>query len=91
MSYTTLVDVETLRAHLDDPNWLVVDVRHQLSDTGYGERAYAAGHIPKAKHIPLGQLTDIAEQDLLRQGFKPGADGFELLRHLGDAGQPGSS
>ena len=37
------------------------------------------------------QLTDIAEQDLLRQGFKPGADGFELLRHQGDAGQPGSS
>ena len=36
MSYTTLVDVATLQAHLDDPNWLVVDVRHQLSDTGYG-------------------------------------------------------
>jgi hypothetical protein len=34
------------------------------------------------------QLTDLAEQDLLRQGFKPGADGFELLRHLGDAAQP---
>jgi thiosulfate/3-mercaptopyruvate sulfurtransferase len=48
VSYTTLVDVETLQAHLDDPNWLVVDVRHQLSDTGYGEHAYAAGHVPGA-------------------------------------------
>lgn len=48
MSYTTLVDVATLKAHLDDPSWLVVDVRHQLADTGYGERAYAAGHIPGA-------------------------------------------
>lgn len=48
MSYTTLVDVATLAAHLDDPAWLVVDVRHQLADTGYGERAYAAGHIPGA-------------------------------------------
>ncbi len=28
------------------------------------------------------QLTELAEQDLLRQGFKSGADGFELLRHL---------
>ncbi len=37
------------------------------------------------------QLTDLAEQDLLRQGFKPGADGFELLRHLGGAGQGGAS
>lgn len=36
------------------------------------------------------QLTDLAEQDLLRQGFKPGADGFELLRHLGGTGQAGN-
>lgn len=37
------------------------------------------------------QLTELAEQDLLRQGFKPGADGFELLRHLGDGGKLGTS
>ena len=48
MSYTTLLDVATLRSHLDDPDWLVVDVRHQLADTAYGERAYGAGHIPGA-------------------------------------------
>lgn len=36
------------------------------------------------------QLTELVEQDLLRQGFKPGADGFELLRHLGGAGQDGA-
>lgn len=48
MSYTTLVDVATLRSHLDDPGWLVIDVRHQLADAAYGERAYGAGHIPGA-------------------------------------------
>ena len=48
MSFTTLVDVATLAAHLDDPAWLVVDVRHQLADTAYGERSYAAGHLPGA-------------------------------------------
>lgn len=48
MSFTTLVDVPTLRAHLDDPNWLVVDVRHQLADTAYGERVYGDSHIPGA-------------------------------------------
>lgn len=48
MSYTTLVDAATLAAHLDDPLWQVVDVRHQLADVDYGERAYAAGHIPGA-------------------------------------------
>lgn len=45
MSFTTLVDVATLAAHLADPQWLVVDVRHQLADPGYGERVYAESHI----------------------------------------------
>ena len=48
LSYTTLVDVATLAAHLGDSDWLVVDVRHQLADTGYGERVYGEAHIPGA-------------------------------------------
>jgi len=48
LSYSTLVDVATLAAHLDDPDWLVVDVRHQLADTAYGERVYAEGHVAGA-------------------------------------------
>ena len=48
MSYSTLVDVATLAAHLDDPDWLVIDVRHQLADTTYGERVYAEGHVAGA-------------------------------------------
>lgn len=48
MSYTTLVAAATLAAHLDDSAWLVIDVRHQLADTGYGERVYAENHIPGA-------------------------------------------
>lgn len=48
MSYTTLVDVATLARHLGDVDWLVVDVRHQLADTAYGERVYAEGHVPGA-------------------------------------------
>ncbi|MBS1161276.1 MAG: sulfurtransferase [Proteobacteria bacterium] len=48
MSFTTLIDVATLASHLDDPNWLIVDVRHQLADTAYGARVYGEGHIPGA-------------------------------------------
>lgn len=51
MSYTTLVDAATLATHLGDPDWLVVDVRHQLADTGYGERVYAESHIPGAAFL----------------------------------------
>ena len=48
MSFTTLVDAATLAAHIGDPDWLVVDVRHQLSDVAYGGRVYAEGHLPGA-------------------------------------------
>ncbi len=48
MSYGTLVDVATLQAHLNDPDWRIVDVRHLLADLTHGERAYAAGHLPGA-------------------------------------------
>ncbi len=51
MSWTTLVDAATLAAHLDDPAWLVVDVRHQLADTAYGDRVYAESHIPGAAFL----------------------------------------
>ena len=48
MNFTTLVDPAMLAAHAGDPAWLVIDVRHQLADTGYGERIYAENHIPGA-------------------------------------------
>jgi len=48
MSFTTVVDAATLVAQQADPDWLIVDVRHQLADTAYGARAYAEGHIPGA-------------------------------------------
>lgn len=49
----TLIDGATLSRHLADPDWLVVDVRHQLADPGAGERAYAAGHLPGAAFLHL--------------------------------------
>ena len=84
MSYTTLVDVETLRAHLDDPNWLVVDVRHQLADTGYGERAYAAGHIPGAVFLHCDR--DLSGVMSGCNGRHPLPDPEQLAQRLGDIG-----
>ncbi len=43
-----LVSVDRLRAHLTDPRWCIVDVRHDLFDTAAGVRAYNDGHIPGA-------------------------------------------
>jgi thiosulfate/3-mercaptopyruvate sulfurtransferase len=84
VSYTTLVDVATLRAHLDDPSWLVVDVRHQLADTGYGERAYAAGHIPGAVFLHCDR--DLSGPMTGSNGRHPLPDAETLARRLGEIG-----
>lgn len=84
MSYTTLVDVATLKAHLDDPGWLVVDVRHQLADTGYGERAYAAGHIPGAVFLHCDR--DLSGPMTGCNGRHPLPEPETLAGRLGDIG-----
>lgn len=43
-----LVSTETLAKHLGDPGWIVVDVRHELSNPATGPRLYSEGHIPGA-------------------------------------------
>jgi thiosulfate/3-mercaptopyruvate sulfurtransferase len=52
-SFSTLVSCEELAVHLDDPGWRIVDCRHRLTDTAYGERAYVDGHLPGAvfRHV----------------------------------------
>lgn len=84
MSYTTLVDVATLQAHLDDPSWLVVDVRHQLADSAYGERAYAAGHIPGAVFLHCDR--DLSGPMTGSNGRHPLPDPETLAKRLGEAG-----
>ena len=84
MSYTTLVDVATLQAHLDDPNWLVVDVRHQLSDTGYGERVYAESHIPGAVFLHCDR--DLSGPMTGCNGRHPLPDPEQLAQRLGEIG-----
>jgi thiosulfate/3-mercaptopyruvate sulfurtransferase len=84
VSYTTLVDVATLKAHLDDPSWLVVDVRHQLADTGYGERAYAAGHIPGAVFLHCDR--DLSGPLTGCNGRHPLPEPETLAGRLGDIG-----
>ncbi len=84
MSYTTLVDVATLQAHLDDPAWLVVDVRHQLADTAYGERAYAEGHIPGAFFLHCDR--DLSGPMTGCNGRHPLPDPEKLVARLGSIG-----
>jgi thiosulfate/3-mercaptopyruvate sulfurtransferase len=48
-----LIDVDTLKSRLADPNVRVLDVRFSLADTESGRRAHAAGHVPGAVYLHL--------------------------------------
>ncbi|QOL50079.1 sulfurtransferase [Massilia litorea] len=70
--YTTLISAADLAAHIDDPDWVVVDCRHDLADLAFGRAAYAAGHLPHAL---------FADMETELSGEKRGEDGAFRGRH----------
>ena len=70
--YTTLIAPADLASHLDDPNWIVLDCRHDLMNLAAGRESYASAHIRGA------QFADI-ETDL--SGKKMNAEGAFRGRH----------
>jgi thiosulfate/3-mercaptopyruvate sulfurtransferase len=88
MEYTTLISAAELARHLQDPNWILIDCRHDLADPDAGRNAYAAAHIPGARFAHLD--TDLSDKSPGPNGeFRgrhplPGRDAFiETLRRLG--------
>jgi thiosulfate/3-mercaptopyruvate sulfurtransferase len=65
-----LVTTGELAEHLDDPRWVVFDVRHDLADVEKGRRAYAQAHIPGAYFLHM-------DEDL--SGPKDGTNGRHPL------------
>jgi len=84
MAYTALIDCATLDAHVDNPDWRVFDCRHQLSDVGYGEKAYREGHLPGAFFMHLDR--DLSGPMTGRNGRHPLPDPAVLAGKLGAAG-----
>jgi len=70
--YTTLISAADLAAHIDDPDWVVVDCRHDLLDLTFGHAAYAGGHLPGAV---------FADMETELSGPKRGEDGVFRGRH----------
>lgn len=70
--HTTLIDAVTLSQHLQDPNWVILDCRHDLMNPNAGFDSFAIGHIDGAQFAHVD--TDLS-------GAKIGADGKFLGRH----------
>ncbi|MFT4172727.1 MAG: sulfurtransferase [Rhodocyclaceae bacterium] len=69
MSYRTLIDAATLGRHLNEPDWIIFDVRHELSDGAAGRQAYDAGHIPGALFLSVDD--DLSGPKTGRNGRHP--------------------
>src|SRR4030065_375411 len=53
MTHMTLISTSELAAHLNDPDWAVVDSRFWLVDSERGESDYLWAHIPGAVYTHL--------------------------------------
>lgn len=82
--FRTLIDVATLNRRLADPDWLVVDMRHQLADPAAGERAYAEGHLPGAVFLHLDR--DLSGPLTGRNGRHPLPDPQDLAACFSEIG-----
>ena len=80
----TLVDAADLAAHLDDPQWVVVDCRFKLSDPAAGRRAYDQAHIPGARYAHLNE--DLSAPVTAHSGRHPLPEIAQLARRLGTWG-----
>lgn len=72
MAHTTLVSAQETAAHLNDPQWVICDCRHDLANYSAGYKAYRSGHIPGARFLHL---------DVDLSGPKTGLNGRHPLPH----------
>jgi thiosulfate/3-mercaptopyruvate sulfurtransferase len=84
MPYTTVIDAATLAAHLDDPDWAIIDCRFDLADTGRGEAAYRAGHILGALYAHLDR--DLSSAPVTDRGRHPLPSPAAMTRLFGRLG-----
>lgn len=50
---SVLISAAWLNRHIHDAHLVVIDCRWRLNDPGFGEKAYAAAHIPGAQRLDL--------------------------------------
>jgi thiosulfate/3-mercaptopyruvate sulfurtransferase len=55
MEYRTLIDADSLRQMLEQPDLAVIDCRFDLADPQAGRQAYLRGHIPGARYADLNR------------------------------------
>ena len=84
MTFTTLIDVATVSAHLTDEAYRVVDCQFALNDPAWGQKAYHAAHIPGALFADLNR--DLSGRPTGLNGRHPLPEVDDLRRVFGRLG-----
>lgn len=79
---THLINAADLYTHLG--SFIIFDVRHQLSDSEWGRRAYAQGHIEGSHYLHMDQ--DLSGRPNGHNGRHPLPDAREFVRTMGRCG-----
>jgi len=72
VQFTTLISAAELQQHINNPTFVILDCRAELTDPNAGAAAFAAGHIPGAQH---------ADSDRDLSDKSPGPNGEFRGRH----------
>jgi thiosulfate/3-mercaptopyruvate sulfurtransferase len=88
MRYSILISAAQLAQHVLEPDWIVLDCRHDLANPNAGRIAYDAGHIPNAQFahldLHLSDKTPGPENTFRGRHPLPDRDAFiETLRGWG--------
>jgi thiosulfate/3-mercaptopyruvate sulfurtransferase len=67
--YDKIVSTAELAAHLNDPEWIILDCQHDLINHAFGRESYAREHIPGAHFVAMEH--DMAGAKTGRNGRHP--------------------
>lgn len=84
MAYRTLIDTATLAKNLDDSDWRIFDVRHDLMNPELGRQQYAEGHLSGASFVNLD--TELSGEKTGKNGRHPLPDAGDFQTTLGEWG-----
>lgn len=81
---TTLVSADQVAQQLDNPDWVLVDCRHDLANPEFGRAAYADGHLPGARFLHMDE--ELSGPRTGQNGRHPLPDPKVLAKRLGEIG-----
>ncbi|GAB3267831.1 sulfurtransferase [Chitinimonas naiadis] len=79
-----LISASSLLAQWDQPDWFLIDCRHDLAQPEAGRLAYAQGHLPGAVFVHLDE--DLSAPKSGRNGRHPLPDPGRLAARLAELG-----